>query len=294
MKEGNIPIYKLEDLFKAYQKPCIAFNMVKIGLEPLFDEDKPHRNDYYQIIVLEKGTMNLTIEFDTYKASAPCVSVIFPKQFHQVEFPAEARGEIIMFGDELFCSAVLKKDLSAYNVNLQRRLNYIPSSTEDFTMLRDVTTNIRTLYEQITLAKKEQIKFYIKILLLKLIEYGHSKEPSRAETEDADIYLHFRDLVEEQFKECRLVQRYAEKLNITPKRLNAICNQYAGETALNVIHERILLEIKRLLVFFDYSHKEIAYDLGFDSPSALNKFIAAKLNCTPSELKFRLSHIYKD
>ena len=72
-----------------------------------------------------------------------------------------------------------------------------------------------------------------------------------------------------------------------------ICNQYTGNTALSVIHERTLLEIKRMLVFFDFTIKEIAFDLGFDSQSALNKFIYSKLSCTPSELKFQLAHIYK-
>ena len=293
MNKDVRPTYTLEEYFEAFQKPCIAFNMEYINHVPFFDSNKPHRHDYYQIIVLEKGTMNHNIEFDTYQTAKPCISVLFPKQFHQISFSPDAEGEIIMFGDELFCSAVLQKDLSAYNVDLQRRLNYIVPTAEEFAELIAVVKNIRDLYERISPAKKEQIKFYIKILLLQLIEYGHSREPSRTETEEADIYLHFRDLVEEQFKVCRTVQGYAEQLNITTKKLNAICNNYVGETALNVIHERLLLEIKRLLVFYDFPHKEIAYELGFDSPSALNKFIAAKLNCTPSELKYRLSHIYK-
>jgi hypothetical protein len=51
--------------------------------------------------------------------------------------------------------------------------------------------------------------------------------------------------------------------------------KYSGENAINAIHNRILTEIKRQL-FSDLSHKEIAFDLGF-SPSALNKFVRAKL-----------------
>lgn len=290
---NNIPLYTLESYFKAANKPCIAFNMEQVTHDFPNNETIPHRHDYYQIIILEKGSATHNIEFDTYEMKEESISVLFPKQFHQITFSPDAQGYIIMFCDELFCSAVMKKELSAYNISLQQRLNYITPSAEDYNSINAVFLQIKELYDNISIAKKEQIKFYIKILLLQLMELGANKEPSRVETEEADIYLQFRDLVEEQFRTCRTVQNYATQLGVTTKKLNIICNQRTGNTALAVIHERTLLEIKRMLVFFDYSIKEIAFDLGFDSQSALNKFISAKLNCTPSELKFQLAHIYK-
>lgn len=290
---NQIPLYTLDSYFKAANKPCIAFNMEPLRHHSPNDETVPHRHDYYQIIILDKGSAVHRIEFDTYEMSAGSISVLFPKQFHQITFSDDAQGHIIMFCDELFCSAVLKKELSAYNISLQQRLNHITLPAGDYDSIGKVVLQIKELYENISIAKKEQIKFYIKIALLQLMELGTDREPSRAETEEANTYLRFRDLVEEQFRTCRTVQNYAEQLGITTKKLNAICHQYTGETALMVVHQRTLLEIKRMLVFFDYPLKEIAFDLGFDSQSALNKFIASKANCTPSELKFRLAHIYK-
>lgn len=290
---NKIPLYTLDSYFKATNKPCIAFNMEEIIHQSPNDETVAHRHDYYQIIILEKGSAIHHIEFDTYEMKKNSICVLFPKQFHQITFSSDAKGYIIMFCDELFCSAVLKKELSAYNISLQQRLNNITPSIEDYNSINAVFLQIKELYDNISIAKKEQIKFYIKILLLQLMELGANKEPSTVETEEANIYLQFRDLIEEQFKTCRTVQNYATKLGITTKKLNLICNQYTGNTALSVIHERTLLEIKRMLVFFDYSIKEIAFDLNFDSQSALNKFISAKINCTPSELKFQLAHIYK-
>jgi hypothetical protein len=38
-------------------------------------------------------------------------------------------------------------------------------------------------------------------------------------------------------------------------------------------------------LFSDLSHKEIAFDLGFSSPSALNKFVRAKLKETQPTFK---------
>lgn len=289
----DIPICSLDDYFKAFNKPCLAFNIETLHHQLPYDPTIVHRHDYYQILVLEEGEGEHRIEFDTYQLKAPCVSVLFPRQFHQLSLSPESKGSIIMFDNALFCSAVLKKELSAYTVDLQKRLNYISFEGNSFKETGAIIANIWSLYENLTILKKEQIKFYIKILLLNLVDASQTRVPSRKETEEADLYLNFRELVEEQFKHNRTVALYAEQLNVSPKKLTAMCQRYTGEAALDVIHERILLEIKRMLVFYDYSNKEIAYQLGFGSPSALNKFIAAKMNCSPSELKFRLSHIYK-
>ncbi|MNY51386.1 Helix-turn-helix domain protein [compost metagenome] len=79
---------------------------------------------------------------------------------------------------------------------------------------------------------------------------------------------------------------------ITTKKLNAITKKHCGETAIQTIHHRILMEIKRQLMFSDLAHKEIAFDLGFNSPSALNKFVRSKLKETPTQLQQELSQMY--
>ncbi|MFN5318711.1 MAG: helix-turn-helix domain-containing protein [Bacteroidia bacterium] len=62
---------------------------------------------------------------------------------------------------------------------------------------------------------------------------------------------------------------------------------------MQVIHNRILLEAKRLLLFEKGSHKEIAYDLGFDSPASFSAFIKLKTGHAPSELAKQLTEIHK-
>ena len=73
------------------------------------------------------------------------------------------------------------------------------------------------------------------------------------------------------------------------------CNQlidfknYIGQ----VIHNRILLEAKRLLLFEEITHKEISYQLGFDSPPSFSAFIKSKTGYSPSELTQHLAEIHK-
>lgn len=144
-----------------------------------------------------------------------------------------------------------------------------------------------------TSVKKEQARFYIKILLLKLVEFVHSEVDKTAHTNGhTNDYAKFLQLLERHYKTKRTVNWYAEQLRISPKKLNATTKKLAGLTAIETIHARIMNEIKQLLLLSSYSHKEIAFELGFNSPAALNKFVRAKLDETPSHLQEQLTKMY--
>jgi AraC family transcriptional activator of pobA len=89
------------------------------------------------------------------------------------------------------------------------------------------------------------------------------------------------------------VQQYAALLKTTEKKLSSITKKYLGMNPLQVIHNRLLLEAKRILLFEDTSHKEIAFRLGFDSPASFSQFIKNKTGSSPSELHAHLVNIHK-
>ena len=82
-------------------------------------------------------------------------------------------------------------------------------------------------------------------------------------------------------------------LNTTEKKLSVISKKYLGLSPLQVIHDRLLLEAKRILLFENSSHKEIAFHLGFDSPASFSLFIRNKTGYSPSELNLQLVNIHK-
>lgn len=224
------------------------------------------------------------------------ISIIFPDQVHFVSnISGELTGKIILFEEVLFCSDILKNELSVYNVNLAAHLNCTALPNPEFEQALPLIKNIQDIYKAPSLVKKEQARFYIKVFLLGLIESIHGQHPvvhHDAQDSGQNTYINFKKLLNQEYKNERTVQYYASKLAVTPKKLNAITKKHCGETAINAIHNRIVTEIKRQLLFSDLSHKEIAFDLGFSSPSALNKFVRAKLKETPTELQNELAQIY--
>lgn len=280
-------IQKLED-------KNLSFRVFELNEENLSLYFKPHKKDHFFIIVMENGTLQLHIEDKIHHLKAGKISVVFPEQVHFIsDLSQDLKGKIILFEEILFCSDILKNELSTYNVNLSTQLNCTILSQEDFEQSLNAIKIIKGIYENPSLIKKEQARFQIKIFLLGLIESVHGLHPIlNNDSVDKPIYVRFKKQLNEHYKQYRTVQYYAEELAITPKKLNSITKKHCGETAIQAIHNRILIEIKRQLMFSDLSHKEIAFDLGFNSPSALNKFVKSKLKETPTELQQELAQMY--
>lgn len=272
----------------------MSFRVFDLETQHVTTYFKPHQKDHFCIFILESGTLDLHIEESIHLLKKGKIAVIFP---HQMSFISamsqDISGKIILFDEVLFCSDILKNELSSYNVNLSTQLNCTFLPTAEFTESLQLIALIQSIYENPSLIRKEQARFYIKIFLLKLIESVHGQHPVLGQpTQDQLLYLQFKKLLNESYKEYRTVSFYSQHLLITAKKLNSITKKYCGETAIDAIHNRIVIEIKRQLMFASISHKEIAFDLGFNSPAALNKFVKAKLNKTPTQLQTELAQMY--
>jgi len=282
----------LKQYFIKPEQPFLPFYIEYINEDTNITEI--HSHDYFQIIVIDEGKADHHIEYDsTILMERYSVSVVFPNQIHQITFSPECRAVIVKFDEALFCSDILKKELSAYNVDLYKKLNYINYDKQGYDYIRNQVDQICLLYDDISPIKREQIRFYIKILLLQLIEDVHEKEQPAKNLPVVNIYARYKELIDKGYKTTKTVGGYAELIGISTKKLNAICKAESGMTALAVLHERIMVEAKRMLLFSGESIKEISFKLGFTSPSAFNKFIYAKTSKTPTELKSNLSQNYK-
>lgn len=271
----------------------LSFRVFDLNPENINHYLQPHKKDHFCIFIIEQGTVQVNIEEKIHQLKTGKFSVVFPDQVHFLsDYSADLAGSIVLFEEILFCSDILKNELSAYNVNLSTTLNCILLPQGDFKNSLSLIQSIKDIYLDPSLIKKEQARFYIKVFLLGLIESIHGQHPVLQHETNQHVYMDFKKLLNQQYKTERTVQYYASKLSITPKKLNEITKKHCGETAINAIHNRILMEIKRQLLFSDLSHKEIAFDLGFSSPSALNKFVKAKLKETPTELQSELAQIY--
>ncbi|WP_459213038.1 helix-turn-helix domain-containing protein [Aquimarina rhabdastrellae] len=99
-----------------------------------------------------------------------------------------------------------------------------------------------------------------------------------------DVLRNYNFLVETHFRKEHSVTFYAQQLNKSPKTLSNSFSEYK-KGPLQIIHDRIILEAKRLLTYTDKSAKEISYELGFEDASHLSRLFKKHTGVSPSAFK---------
>jgi AraC family 4-hydroxyphenylacetate 3-monooxygenase operon regulatory protein len=100
-----------------------------------------------------------------------------------------------------------------------------------------------------------------------------------------DIIRKFNVLVDMNYKAKKQVSEYAEMLHKSPKTLANLFSLYNDKTPLRIIHERIVLEGKRLLTFTDLTSKEVAHFLGYEDDSSFSKLFRKITGFSPISYK---------
>ena len=78
---------------------------------------------------------------------------------------------------------------------------------------------------------------------------------------------------------------FSEKLNVTPNYLSDTIRHHTGKSALNIIHDYVIEEAKRLLSTSDQTVSEISYALGFEYPNYFSRLFKRKTKLSPSDFR---------
>ena len=103
------------------------------------------------------------------------------------------------------------------------------------------------------------------------------------------IAVQYLDLIQEHYREQHSASFYAKKLHVHPSFLNARCKQYLLQSAKATIDLKLITEAEYLLNHTTLSAKEIAYEIGFKSPSHFFRFFKHHRGEPP--LHYRQKHL---
>ena len=282
-QQEEIPIHSFSKVFKCN----FLFQIIRLQTLSDYDSTKPHRHNYYEIFLFEKGGGEHLIDFKNIEIKDKSVHFVSPGQVHQVKRKLNTSGYLLLFSREYFyLNSENRNKLFDFpffnNASSNPTINLID---DEFEYLFEL---VKKMFEEYINEKsffKETIHSYLKLFTLMCNRYYHNNTVNTTNTQLSNHYQEFRVLLERNFENEHQVNFYAEKLNLTPKKLSKIIKQNSGRTALENIHQRIILEAKRLIKYSDHSIKEIAFFLSFDDPSHFNKFFKKNTQLTPKEYR---------
>ena len=135
--------------------------------------------------------------------------------------------------------------------------------------------------------QSEMLKMLLKRLIIIATRLAKDQYVGRqpVESDKFDMVRKYNLLVDRNFKTQHQVQFYANELGKSPKTLSNLFARYHHKLPLQIIHDRIIDEAKRLFYYTDMSAKEIAYELGFEDAGHFSRFFKNMTGQNISEYK---------
>jgi AraC family transcriptional activator of pobA len=283
IENGLLPIHSLSDESK-------QINILPLDHTNPYDFKREHRHTYFEIMLIENGGCNQLIDFKNYEGSNFSCYIICPQQIHLMN-RNDATGTVIQFTEYRINSPELRaglRQLAFYEnaaIVFEKQIEFF----NELQMILNVLSN----YLSKNNATNNSLVTHLLEAFVSLVLENSCLNTDSKKHLDKKLLIDFYQLLEMNYSNNVGVQFYIEQLNTTEKKLSETSKKHTGLSPLQVIHTRILLEAKRMLLFEDTTHKEMAYNLGFDSPASFSSFIKSKTGLSPSELSIQLAEIHK-
>ncbi len=250
-------------------------------------EIRPHRHrDFFQILHIFRGGGAAVLEDGAAPLVPPVAVTIPPRAVHGFRFSRDVEGSVItLLADRaermLQSSPTLRATMSRPRI---APLGDNRAASE--TVARGVAA-AACEYAGGAPGRDALIEAHLSIVLLTL---GRLVCATVAPDDPAAGRLgrraaQFRSLLDHEYRRRRPVAYYAERLAVSETHLNRICRRAFGQSALDVINARVVLEATRDLTFTLMSVKEIAFRLGFQDPAYFTRFFTRHVGLTPSRFQ---------
>lgn len=252
----------------------------------IYDSNSPHRHTFFELFFFESGKGTHEIDFNIFPLEARSVHFVSPGQIHQLSLK-QAKGWVLCFTEDfisLKSRANFAEYFPFYNGSKPVVMKLDKALSGEITFLVDsVSQEVKARH----IDQTELVNSYLHIILLKLKAFfiTHRQTPTGEDQKKAQKIGAFKKLVNEKFMLHLPVSGYAHLLNISPNYLNALCKKHEGQTAIRLIHDRVLLEAKRLLYGTDMDIKEISFFLNFEDVSYYNRFFKKLTRLTPLQYR---------
>ncbi|MGH8270327.1 MAG: helix-turn-helix domain-containing protein [Steroidobacteraceae bacterium] len=244
---------------------------------------RPHRHrDLHQLLLLERGHVEARLDARTELLKAPAVILVPPGSVHSFRFQPETVGVVISF------AASLAEQLRAASPGLSEHLEGCIASRLDRAALgqTDLLALARMLLREFGRSapgRRLALRGTLAALLANLQRLLPVMLDSAAavSSRDRELVARFREQVERRFRQHCALTAYAVLLRTSESRLRRACLAVTGQSPVELIHLRLLLEAERQLRYTSMPVTQVAYYLGFEDPAYFSRFFTRRMGLSP-------------
>jgi len=233
-------------------------------------EINPHRHHgLFQVLWLEQGEADFQLDGQQGQLIEGSVLLVPQHCVHGFKFSKDAHGLVVTLAYSLIDS--LDSDLAHELMTLAEPVHCV---LHDRVSAAAIEVGLRALY----------------------FEYQQRDRYHQAVIESL-VSTTLAWLMRENLAQARdkvgvtVVHYYAAQLGISVAHLNAICRELSGRSALQLIHERLMLEARRELIYTSMTIKEISELLGFTDPAYFTRFFKRQMGMSPKDFRYQSSQL---
>ena len=245
----------------------------------------PHQISFYEILFIEKGKG--TFSLDENKTTLGSGTIIFTSPGQVRRWNASGVSGYTLFFEKDFLGLFFTDELFLYRFQYFHQYSRptgmkMPAKT--FSRILEMVHNLEEEFKNLQSDSNHLLRAILYQLLVVLNRHYSDVYEVKSDTHVHPDFFRFRSLLEKQFRSQHRVASYAKTLQISATHLNKLCRQYSGLSAQQMIHHRLISEIKRQLSF-NRSVKEIAYEFDFSDPSNFNRFFKKLTGATAQQYR---------
>ncbi len=264
-------------------------------------------NEYFEILNIDSSNIDLvnkqedgvlsmlwftednnTVLIDTVEHTFNKNQIVFFTQFNNRLAKQIQSAKFLKFNTPFYCILDHDSEVSCKGILFYGSSNIpiLNPNEEDINILSTVWQMAINEFKSADSLQLEMLQMMLKrILILCTRIYQAQDNFSEIDKGQVDIVREFNYLVEQHFKTKHTVSEYAELLNKSPKTISNIFGKLKSKSPLQIIQNRIMLEVRRMLRHTDKPISEIGYEVGFNDVQSFSRFFKKNEGIPPTEFR---------
>ncbi|GAB4003769.1 hypothetical protein GCM10028808_00020 [Spirosoma migulaei] len=288
----HVPVYSLEPDEVTGSNQFRVYNF-EGSLPTESDLLIPHRKNHYLVVFIRRAGSRHWIDMTPYVIKDNTIYFSGPNQIIVKEGYEQLWSTGIAFTEE-FLALQENASISKLPLIQNPHNGHALQLTEaDIDFVEDMLTRINTENQHPSDWQQRMLSAYLTVLLTYLSRLYTEQFTGNDTSVDTLLLKKFQAKINECFRELHEVSDYASMLHISAGHLSEVVKTQSGKPAIKHIHERLVLEARRLLFHTPHSLKEIAFDLGFSEASYFNRFFKRETGVTPADYRTTIRKMYQ-
>ncbi len=285
--ERDIPIYKLYGEQAAWPMPDMLHCETISVRSTLHNwHIKPHRhNGLFQILFLKNGSAAVQLDDRQHKLATGQILMLPQMCIHGFKFSANAEGHVLTLAYPLLdkLTRQMEDRLPALHNPCMHKLG----KDEDSLHIKSAFSALDREYRKNAPYRNPLIESLLATILIWLSRHSlsYAQEQPKKITRGSRHFTQFSHLLEEGYVHHYPVAHYADALGITSAHLNVLCRRTVDKSALEMLHERLMLEARRNLVYTSMTISQVSYAIGFSDPAYFTRFFKREAGVSPKEFR---------